>query len=75
MDILKFTFPSQELPCSGSTGVISAIRYCRKHPEEKSARSFDICRAELPSAQGSDTTEVDGSDTVGYINQKKILLF
>jgi hypothetical protein len=37
MDILKFTFPSQELPCSGSTGVISApviksFDFAQEHP-------------------------------------------
>jgi hypothetical protein len=30
-----YTFPSQELPCSGSTGIISAFQLeAGKHPEE-----------------------------------------
>lgn len=33
--ILKVAFPSQELPCSGSTGLISAnLLKKEKHPEE-----------------------------------------
>ncbi|MDB5246600.1 MAG: hypothetical protein JWQ40_994 [Segetibacter sp.] len=29
------TFPSQELPCSGSTGLISASSICFQHPGEE----------------------------------------
>jgi hypothetical protein len=31
---MKASFPSQALPCSGSTGLISVPAFCPEHPEE-----------------------------------------
>jgi hypothetical protein len=31
---MKASFPSQALPCSGSTGFISALPLLARHPEE-----------------------------------------
>lgn len=42
-DYKMYTFPSQELPCSGSTGIISAFPpLAVEHPEEKSFAKIGI---------------------------------